>query len=132
METFLPVPGYPNYQVSNLGQVMANGVIKKLGWSKSGYLVTKFCNPFGYKTMKIHRIVAKVFLGDYSLYNLEVNHKDGNKKNCTADNLEWVTKKENMEHAKRLGLLKRKFTYKTTAQEKSEKTSGSPKVSLTA
>jgi len=108
METFLPVPGYPNYQISNLGQVMADGEIKKLGWSKSGYLVTKFLNPLGSKTMKVHRIVAKVFLGDYSAYGLEVNHKDGNKKNCAADNLEWVTRKENMAHAKAMGLLKRK------------------------
>lgn len=130
MEIFLPVPGYPNYQISNLGQVMVNGEIKKLGWSKSGYLVTKFCNLFGSKTMKIHRIVAKVFLGDYSFYNLEVNHIDGDKKNCSADNLEWVTRRENIDHAVRLGLMKK--NYKTTAHEKSEKISGSPKVSLTA
>ena len=34
-----------------------------------------------------------------------VNHKDGKKINMRADNLEWVTHRENMEHAVKAGLL---------------------------
>lgn len=34
----------------------------------------------------------------------EVNHKDGNKCNNVADNLEWCTKSENMIHAYKMGL----------------------------
>jgi hypothetical protein len=57
------------------------------------------------KTYKIHRLICYAFnkiegkntFEDYS--DLQVNHKDGNKVNNNADNLEWNTQSENITHA---------------------------------
>ena len=51
-----------------------------------------------YKLFRIHRLVADAFLYK-SDKNQEVNHKDGNKLNNRKDNLEWVTKSENINHS---------------------------------
>lgn len=46
----------------------------------------------------IHREVAKAFLPNPENFPT-VNHKDGNKHNNCADNLEWMSMKDQMEHA---------------------------------
>lgn len=56
------------------------------------------------KNFKVHRVICYAFhpidgkntLSNYS--DLQVNHKDGNTINNHADNLEWVTSRENMFH----------------------------------
>ena len=47
--------------------------------------------------LKIHRLVATHFV-DNPEDKPEVNHKDGNKQNNCADNLEWVTHQHNCLH----------------------------------
>lgn len=66
------------------------------------------------KSYKIHRIVCMAFkpiegkntYDDYK--DLQVNHIDGNKLNNSVDNLEWVTQSENMNHAYKEDLNKKK------------------------
>ena len=58
---------------------------------------------------RLHRLYAMTYLPleDVSLYTtLEVNHINGNKLDNTIGNLEWVTKKENLQHAWETGLRK--------------------------
>lgn len=51
----------------------------------------------------VHRIVADAFVPN--LRNAPVvNHKDGDKKNNCADNLEWCTQAHNLRHAADVGL----------------------------
>ena len=58
----------------------------------------------------VHHLVAIAFLGE-PLGDQEVNHKDGDKTNNRLDNLEYVTHRENMRHARHLGLVNQYVKY---------------------
>ena len=58
------------------------------------------------KRMYLHRAVALAFLGPEPSWAECVNHKDGDKRNNSVDNLEWSTLAENNRHARDSGLLK--------------------------
>lgn len=66
-------------------------------WPKSGGF-SKSANKY------VHRLVAEVWIENPEGLN-EVNHKDGDKLNNEASNLEWTTRKLNMHHAVETGLV---------------------------
>lgn len=105
MERWLPIKGYPNYEVSNYGRIKSlkhNKVLKPYDNGRGYDLVDLFLESKR-TTKKVHRIVADTFFdGDHE--NYEVNHIDGNKKNNFIGNLEWCTKSENLRHAYAIGL----------------------------
>ena len=76
---------------------------------KNGYKQLTINN----KTKYIHRLVAENFVKINKIILtigeqlLVVNHIDGNKTNNNSSNLEWVTSKENYEHALETGLITR-------------------------
>jgi hypothetical protein len=75
----------------------------------------------------VHRLVAETYIPNP--HNLpEVNHKDCNKENNNVSNLEWVTSKQNGEHAAKYLLLKRKRRNKSKAVQQLTRT-GTPIVS---
>lgn len=79
-----------NYFVGTDGNVY-----KKLSPSKNGkYLYFSSKNK---KHYAVHRAVAEAFCYQQE-GKTDVNHKDGNTLNNVPENLEWVTKKENMHH----------------------------------
>lgn len=57
-----------------------------------------------YGTKLVHRLVAETWINKPNDKN-EVNHIDHNKENNSADNLEWVTREENMKDAWRSGCI---------------------------
>lgn len=70
----------------------------------NGYETISLNNKDGdQKWLRVHRLVAQIFIPNPE-NKPEVNHKDTNKLNNHKDNLEWVTSKENKEHAISNGL----------------------------
>lgn len=117
MEFWKECEDHKGYLVSNLGRVYSvkrtitrsDGRKKTIGdkilaqfVSHRGYLITRMDK----KTLSVHRLVAKAFKDNPNNFS-EVNHIDGNKTNNHVDNLEWVSRSENMKHAAKNDLLKK-------------------------
>lgn len=71
-----------------------------------GYLRVFLCRGSRAHTRYVHILVASAFHGP-APEDMEVNHKDTNKANNRADNLEYMTRLENVRHATALGLLQK-------------------------
>lgn len=99
-----------DYFVTKNGEIFSSkrGNIKKLSTNvdrkANNYVrVNIVCSDGIKRKYLVHRLVAHVFIPNPD--NLpEVNHKDGNKLNNSVDNLEWVTRKDNIKHAHALKL----------------------------
>lgn len=98
MEVWKKIQDYENlYEVSNKGKVRdLKGNIKPMYKNNKGYL----CLSLYYKGKTyhptIHRLVAKYFIQNPNNYN-QVNHKDCNKENNDASNLEWCNQRYNFD-----------------------------------
>ena len=95
-EIWKPIEGYNGlYQVSNMGRVKSLGnnktrkeKILKLHSDKDGYLKVQLHKEGKKKNYLIHRLVAQAFIDNPN--NLpQVNHKDEDKTNNCAENLEY-------------------------------------------
>ena len=91
-----------HYEVSNLGNLRKDGKIVELEYSDVGYYKAPIFFKFGLFRPWMHRVVAAYFCENPNNVNV-VNHIDGNKLNNRADNLEWVTQSENINHAIKIG-----------------------------
>ena len=109
-ETWKDVPGYEGlYQVSNLGRVRSNErngnmnkcnnriLILKPSKFSGGYLGVGLHKDGNSNSRLVHRIVAEVFVPNPKKFQ-QVNHKDGDKENNIAENLEWVSPSYNSWH----------------------------------
>ena len=107
MEIWRPVPSYEGlYEVSNTGKIRSlcarygyHNELKQCAGSK-GYLLVTLCRKGKQRTVNVHRIVADVFIPNPSNFPC-VNHKDQNKKNNKASNLEWCSYAHNNTYADR-------------------------------
>ena len=90
----------PGRMVSSMGRLkFLNGRISFGYLEKNGYLSTTLRSDFGCQFERVHRLVAAAFLGDPPTpMHSQVNHKDGDKGNNCAVNLEYVTPRENNMH----------------------------------
>lgn len=136
-EQWKDIPGYEGiYQISSSGVVRS---LNRICFQKSshGTVMTKryegkeikpFDNGHGYsvvllakpgekrKQKYIHRLVAEAFIPNPA-HRKEVNHIDYNKKNNNVNNLEWVSRSENVHYSvKNMEKQKKKAKETSTGQ----------------
>ena len=102
-EEWQSIKGYEDrYKVSNMGRVRSRTkILKTSEGSKYVHVILNDGNVDHRKTVSVHRLVAEAFVpnpcpGEFRY----INHKDENKRNNRADNLEWCTAKYNLHYGK--------------------------------
>ena len=136
VEVWKDIEGYEGmYQVSNLGKVRSldrwyeernaymgitkrknhkKGRILKVVESEKGYFRVFLKKNYTTKVFLIHRLVAEAFVPNpFDL--LEVNHKDENKLNNRADNLEWCDRIYNVNYG--TGIARRSKSIQKTIEQ---------------
>lgn len=100
------IPGTEGqYKISTEGKVMTakSGRILKPAIDQCGYERVCLFKADRDRRFKVHRLVAETYIPNPD-NKPQVNHKDGNKRNNSISNLEWVTSAQNVHHAMENGL----------------------------
>ena len=119
-EIWKDIEGYRGYQVSNKGRVRTHNkvtftehhgrrvwkdrVLKQKLDRKSNTFKVELWRDGMHKTILVHRLVANAFIENLIDSDLTVNHKDGNRLNNCAENLEWMTLGDNIRDGYEKGL----------------------------
>jgi hypothetical protein len=109
-ETWRAVPGFRGfYKVSSEGRLWSSRRrrVMKPCHRRNGYRQIVLYRRGKGKTCLVHRLVVLAFPGPKpsDLDGLEVNHANGSKSDNRRSNLEVMTRKQNLEHARAMGLL---------------------------
>lgn len=113
-EVWLFHPNYLNILVSNTGKVKnaITGTEFSIRKTLQGYCTCSLpmFHTSGIKKSKsvlVHRLVAETFFSYLiNCKDYEVNHISGNKEDNSIYNLNWMTRQENLQHARDCGLFK--------------------------
>lgn len=106
LSDFIPVNKFPEHKIAKNGTIVY--IVPHNNKTKAKEMKVKE-NPDGYprltltfegkqKSCLVHRLVAEHFVPKVEGKNY-VNHIDGDRSNYHANNLEWVTARENVNHA---------------------------------
>ncbi|MEX1192257.1 MAG: NUMOD4 domain-containing protein [Brumimicrobium sp.] len=108
-EKWKDIPGFSDYEISNLGRIRSKERVKKYNSGrviqlksklkqqrkhpKNGFMMTDLINNKGKrKTVYPHKAVAMAFIKNYKPRKQKVVlHKDDNLSNNKVDNLKWAT-----------------------------------------
>jgi hypothetical protein len=108
---FRPYPYDERYLVSECGKIYSTirkrclkPTVSDLGYERLEILNPRTQKPFS----AVHRVVAYTWIGNPPEDKQEINHKDGDKLNNHASNLEWCSRVENIRHGFDSGLFDKK------------------------
>jgi hypothetical protein len=108
VERWVPVPGYRNYEVSDLGRVRswhrknAPQVLAQRTNGCDGYMRVNLYESGANTNARVHRLVLAAFVGPCPA-GQEVRHRDGTADNNALSNLHYGTRAENAFDAVRHG-----------------------------
>lgn len=106
MPLLVPIANFERkYQISSKGEIWN---LRDNSWqtqtqNPNGYMKVLLCLNGVREQHLVHRLVAMHFLPN-PYQHPQVNHRDGDKTNNTVDNLEWVSRVDNIQHALQTGL----------------------------
>ena len=99
--TIKAIDGFPGYFARDNGEVWSakRGALRRLTptLNRKGYERVKLSVGGISKTITVHQIIARTFIPNPDNKS-QVNHKDENKRNNAASNLEWCTCLENVRY----------------------------------
>ncbi len=114
---------FPKYEICKKGKIrnIKTCRIWVSKCDKYGYPVQTLYKDKKRKTKTVHRLVALAFIPNPK-NKPEINHKNGIKTDNKVSNLEWMSHKENIQHAHDTGLKNTKAACAAAAMTKRSKT----------
>lgn len=115
-EIFKPIPGYPDYEISNFGRAKSlkfdrEKILKPSPDNDGGYLSLTLCSEGERKTYRIAHLVYDAFgKGKRNGRILQIDHLDANKQNNRIDNLQLLSHRENTSKGHMFKKTSSKFT----------------------
>jgi hypothetical protein len=104
MEEWKDIPGFENYQASNLGAIRnQNGHIMTPIVTEKGYLIVNLRDKDNSKLKikrRVSRLVAFTFISN-SENKAEIDHINRNPWDNRVENLRWATRTENLLNRKK-------------------------------
>ena len=94
MEIWKPLKNFPSYNGSSEGRIMniKTQRILKTFVNNKGYVIISLRKNNKQYTVKVARVIAETFLGEYP--GMDICYKDLDRSNVQVDNLEWCTRSE--------------------------------------